>query len=450
MRNTKAAPMSTRARLVSISSCAAAWALLLATTGAQPAGAAEAPVGLGTATSYAVLASSTVTSTGASVVNGDLGLSPGTAVVGFGPADDGTLNGDLHVADAEALQAQADLTVAYDDAAGRGPGTAVATELGGLTFEPGVYTGGTLGITGTVTLDAGNVAGAVFVFQAATTLTTAVDSDVVLINGADPCNVYWQVGSSATLLTGTDLTGTILAEESITTQTGTTVQGRLLARFAAVTLDTTTITAPTCDVLPPGSTTTTTLPATTSTVDPGSTTTEPGATTTTADPGTPTTQPGTTTTTADPGTTTTQPATTTTTADPGTTTTQPGTTTSQPVTTTSQPGTTTTTADPGTTTTVAASTTTAPGSITTQVEATTTTAPGTATTVVVDGTTTVPATTTTTEAATTVQGGSRGPGGSTSRELARTGSSLGPLAAFGGTVLGLGAVILVLRRRLLA
>ncbi|WP_440098603.1 ice-binding family protein [Streptosporangium sp. H16] len=200
-------------------------------------------MGLGTAGAFAVLAGSTVTNTGATVVTGDLGLSPGTAVTGFPP---GTVNGAIHAADAVAAQAKVDLVAAYDDAASRTPAATVGTELGGTTVTPGVYTSaaGTFGITGTLTLDAQGDSGAVFVFQAASTLITASASTVVLTGGAQARNVFWQVGSSATLGTGSSLAGNVLALTSITVTTGVSVNGRVLARDGAVTLDTNTITKP--------------------------------------------------------------------------------------------------------------------------------------------------------------------------------------------------------------
>ncbi|MEO6988593.1 MAG: ice-binding family protein, partial [Aquihabitans sp.] len=243
----------------------------------EKASAATPPVGLGTATGYAVLAGSTITNTGNSVVNGDLGLSPGTAVTGFPP---GVLNGVEHTADAEALQAKSDLSVAYDDAAGRTPATSVAAELGGNTFAPGVYVGNTLGLTGTVTLDAGGDPDAVFVFQTNTTLITASNSSVVLLGDANVCNIYWQVGSSATLGTDTNFVGTIMASESISANTGAVVEGRLLALNGAVTLDDNVIDRPMCETLPPGSTTTSEVGATTTSEVGATTTSEVGATTT--------------------------------------------------------------------------------------------------------------------------------------------------------------------------
>jgi hypothetical protein len=157
--------------------------------------AQEVPVGLGTADSFAVLAGSTITNTGPTTITGDVGLHPGTAVTGF---DSVTLDGEQHIDDAVAEQAKVDLVAAYDDAAGRTPVTTVATELGGATLLGGVYDSetGTFGITGTLTLDAEGDPNTVWVFQAASTLITATDSGVDLINGADACNVYWQVGSS--------------------------------------------------------------------------------------------------------------------------------------------------------------------------------------------------------------------------------------------------------------
>jgi hypothetical protein len=222
--------------------------------GVSPASAqsAQAPVGLGTAGSFAVLAGSTVTNTGPSVISGDVGVSPGSAITGFPPGI--VVNGVFHAADAVAAQAQADLTTAYNDAAGRSPVTAVGPELGGLTLAPGVYGGGTLELTGTLTLDAEGDPEAVFIFQAASTLITASSSSVDLINGADPCNVFWQVGSSATLGTDSDFVGTVMALTSITAETGATVEGRLLARNGAVTLDTNRITRPECDTTTPPTT----------------------------------------------------------------------------------------------------------------------------------------------------------------------------------------------------
>ena len=248
--------------------------LAFAAVGTQSAAAQEAPVGLGTADSFAVLAGTTVTNTGPSTISGDLGVSPGAAVVGFPPGI--VSNGTIHAADAVALQAQTDLTTAYNDAAGRSTTATVSADLGGQTLVSGVYTGGALGLTGTLTLDAQGDPNAVFVFQAASTLITATSSTVSLINGADACNVFWQVGSSATLGTNSVFVGTIMALTSVTATTGATVQGRLLARNGAVTLDNNVINAADCASAAP--TTTTTAPGDT-TIAPGDTTIAPGDTT---------------------------------------------------------------------------------------------------------------------------------------------------------------------------
>jgi ice-binding like protein len=223
-------------------------ASLLGAMAATPAAsAAQSAVGLGTATSFAVLAGTTVTNTGPSKISGDLGVSPGTAVTGFPPGV--VTNGSVHGADGVAQQAQSDLTTAYDNAAGRTPATTLSpSDLGGRTLAAGVYKApSALGLTGTVTLDGENDPDAVFIFQAGSTLTTAPDSTVKLIRGAQACNVFWQVGSSATLGTDTTFVGSILALTSATVQTRATVAGRVLARNGQVSLDTNTITRPTCN-----------------------------------------------------------------------------------------------------------------------------------------------------------------------------------------------------------
>ncbi len=223
----------------------AALGLLVALPGS--AQAAAVPVPLGTADSFVVLAGTTITNTGATTVNGDMGLTPGTSFTGMPPL---VLNGASHVADTVALAAQADLGAAFDNAAGQTPAVAVPSELGGTTLVPGIYSSGVFTITNTVTLDAGNNPNATFIFQSAATLTAAAGSRVNLINGASPCNVFWLVRSSATLNTTADFTGNILALTDIHLFTGATVQGRVLARNGAVTLDANTITRPTCQVTP--------------------------------------------------------------------------------------------------------------------------------------------------------------------------------------------------------
>ena len=203
-------------------------------------------LGLGTAESFAVLAATTVTNTGPSTINGNLGLSPGTAVTGFGP---GTVTGTTYAADAIALKAQADLTIAYGDAAARTPSVSAPAELGGLTLSPGVYrNASSFGLTGTLTLNAKGDPNAVFVFQAGSTLITGSASQVRLVNGAQACNVFWKVGSSATLGTGSVLAGNILALTSVSMNGGVALHGRALARNGAVTLIDDTITAAHCAI----------------------------------------------------------------------------------------------------------------------------------------------------------------------------------------------------------
>jgi hypothetical protein len=244
---------------------------------------------LGTAANFAVLAGSTVTNTGATTVSGDLGLSPGTSVTGFPP---GQVVGAQHISDAAAVQAKNDLTTAYNDAAARPSTATVPVELGGTAKRPGVYqsAAGTFGITGTLTLDARGNPGAVFIFQAASTLITASASSVNLVNGAQASNVFWKVGSSATLGTYSILRGNVLALASITVTTGVTVDGRALARNAAVTLDTNTITQPGSVILPDPDPDPAVLPVSLGTaadfaVLAGSTVTNTGATTITGDLG---------------------------------------------------------------------------------------------------------------------------------------------------------------------
>jgi LPXTG-motif cell wall-anchored protein len=212
--------------------------------GAGPASAAQAPVGLGAAASFAILAGTTVTNTGPSAISGDLGVAPGSAVTGFPPG--AVTNGSIHKADTAASQGKAAVTTAYNDAAGRATSATITADLGGQTLVPGVYAGGALQITGTLTLDAQGDPSAVFVFKAASTLITASSSSVSLLGGANACNVFWQVGSSATLGTNSVFRGTVLALTSVSAATGAAVTGRLLARNAAVTLDSNTVTSTSC------------------------------------------------------------------------------------------------------------------------------------------------------------------------------------------------------------
>lgn len=200
---------------------------------------AAASVNLGTAKSFAVLAGTTITNTGSTTITGDVGLHPGDAVTGF---DTVTLHGAQHIGDAVASGAKDALVAAYNDAAGATPVNQVPTELGGTTLKPGVYASATLGLTGTLTLDGNGV----YIFQAGSTLITAPGSSVKLTNGASACDVYWQVGSSATLDTTTSFKGTILALTSIALNNGVTLEGRALARNGAVTMINDTIDSSTC------------------------------------------------------------------------------------------------------------------------------------------------------------------------------------------------------------
>jgi hypothetical protein len=205
--------------------------------------ASQAP-SLGSAETYAVLAGSTVTSTGPTMITGDLGVSPGTAVTGLPP---GTMTGTLHAGDALALRAQGDLTKAYNALAGA-PRTATLTgqDLGGRTLTAGVYAfAASAPLNGVLTLDAQNNPNAVFVFQIGSTLLAAINSSVRVINGAQDANVFWLVGSSATLAAGVAFRGNIIALASITLGQGARLSGRALARTAAVTMDISAIAVPT-------------------------------------------------------------------------------------------------------------------------------------------------------------------------------------------------------------
>ena len=218
-------------------------ALLATLAVSATASAATAPVGLGAATSFSVLAGSTVTNTGPTTMFGDLGLSPGSSVTGAPQ-----VLGQTHVDDAVAIEAKNALTTAFNDAASRPTNGSAGTDLAGQTFTAGVRTASSslLLSSGSVTLDAQGDPNAVFIFQVGTTLTTGSNTSVALVNGAQACNVFWQIGSSATLGTGTSFVGTVMAGATITAGTAATIHGRLLAQTGAVNLDTNTITSSTC------------------------------------------------------------------------------------------------------------------------------------------------------------------------------------------------------------
>jgi type VI secretion system secreted protein VgrG len=250
--------------------------VLLAT--AAPASAATAP-SLGTAESFAVLGGQTVTNTGPTTIVGDIGVSPGSAIADSGAI---TLTGATHVADGVALQAQSDTTTAYNVLAGE-PCTAsftgTAVELGSQTLIPGVYCySSSAQLTGALTLNGPGV----YIFKTGSTLTTAVGSSVSLIGGAEACNVFWQIGSSADLFGGTSFVGNVLALTSINMQSGASILGRALAQNGAVTLDTNTITSTSCAAGITPTATATTVPGATATSSPapGATPTAPPAGTT--------------------------------------------------------------------------------------------------------------------------------------------------------------------------
>ena len=222
--------------------------------------AADATVNLGTSAEFAVLAGTTITNTGPTSIGGDvggnIGVSPGSEITGITP--DMLSNGTIHTADAVALQAQADLVIAYKDAASRAVTKDMTGQnLGGMTLTPGVYSfSSAADLTGTLVLDAKGDPDGVFIFQIASTLITAPSSVVSLVNSARFCRIFWQVGSSATLGTNSDFVGHIFALTSIAAQTGASVQGQLLARNGAITLDTNAITNGVCEVTTTDETTT--------------------------------------------------------------------------------------------------------------------------------------------------------------------------------------------------
>jgi len=191
-------------------------------------------VNLGKAAPFAVLGASTVTNTGESIVTGDLGISPGKAITGFPP---GKITGSTHTANAHALDAHTDLQAAYDVAAAKNS-EPLEGDLAGLTIIPGVYSFSTTGaLNGDLILDGLNNTESVWVFQTGSSLITGSGASVKLVNGASACNIFWQVGSSATLGSGTEFAGNILALSSITANTGATNVGGFYALGGAVTLN---------------------------------------------------------------------------------------------------------------------------------------------------------------------------------------------------------------------
>ncbi len=229
-------------------------AILGAGLGTWPAGAMAAVVQprLGTAANYTVMGGSAITNTGATLITGNLAISPNgsSSVTGFPP---GVVTGAKDLNNAAAVQAQSDLVTTYNDAAGATPFVDMSgVDLGGQTLTPGVYHfNSSAQLTGTLTLDGQGSTNGLYIFQIGSTLTTASASRVVLLNGAGACAVFWQVTSSATLGTSTTFQGNLVALTSITMTTGATIGvgggvngGRALARNGALTLDTNTITPP--------------------------------------------------------------------------------------------------------------------------------------------------------------------------------------------------------------
>jgi hypothetical protein len=218
-------------------------ALLWAAGTAHAAGSPGDDGFLGTAANFSVLGASTVTNTGPSVLDSSLGLSPGTAVTGFPP---GLVSGTMSIADGVALTAQNDATVAAGDLLALPSYDVGSADLDGLSFVAGSYSSASsLLNAGTITLvgDADDI----FVFTAVSSLTTGPGSTIVFSGDVQACNVFWRVGSSATLGAGSHLVGTVIAQASVATITGTTVAGRLIAQTGAVTLQNTVFTGPECD-----------------------------------------------------------------------------------------------------------------------------------------------------------------------------------------------------------
>jgi hypothetical protein len=251
------------ARLLFSAGIAVTLAISMLAGGGTASAAGPTSVDLGTADGFAVLAGTGITNTGATTITGDVGSYPTTSQTGFGSV---VLTGTNRHGGAVTQTAQADLVTAYDAAFGRKPVTQTIHILGGKKLVGGVYNAGgsTMDLTKTLTLDGQNDPSSVWIFQATSDLITASSSSVVFINGAQPCNVFWQVHSSATLGSGSSFAGTIMALTSITLASGVTVDGRVLARNGDVTLINDTITRSTCAAVTPSGSSTATATSTAS------------------------------------------------------------------------------------------------------------------------------------------------------------------------------------------
>lgn len=251
--------------------CAITLSTSLATSAAGPT------IRQGTTSTYGVLAATTVTNTGATTISGtagsDIGLSPGSSYTNTGTM---TIGGTTHITDSAASIAQTDLVVAYNDLSIPTAVTLTNLDLGGQTLTPGAYASGSSFANSTnLTFDALGDPTAVFIIKAVSTVITSSASTMTMVNGAQACNVFWQVGSSATLGTNSTFIGHIYALTSITATTGATIYGQLLARNAAVTLDNNTIVNNACITPAVAITATTIQPSTATTARPATTTTKP-------------------------------------------------------------------------------------------------------------------------------------------------------------------------------
>jgi hypothetical protein len=207
--------------------------------------AAELPINMGDAHSFAVLAGAGVTNTDTSTVTGDIGSYPTATFVGLAKI---TEVGWFHGGDSKTRLAKTDMLSAYNAAAADPSTKTISTDLGGTTLAAGTYkSASSLGLNGTLTLDGRGSGYSVFIFQAGSTLSTAAASHIVLINGAQACNIFWQVGSSATLGANSTFSGTVLAKQDVTLATGVTVDGRVQTSAGAISLTRDTITKPNCD-----------------------------------------------------------------------------------------------------------------------------------------------------------------------------------------------------------